>query len=31
MFDGPLLACVLISEDVVAVGVIHLASPASLS
>src|SRR5688500_13650665 len=31
MFDGPLLACVLISEDVVAVGVFHLASSASLS
>jgi hypothetical protein len=31
MFDGPLLARVLISEDVVAVGVFQIASPASLS
>jgi hypothetical protein len=31
MFDGPLLACVLISEDVVAVSVLHISSPASLS
>src|SRR5215218_7691537 len=26
MFDGPLLACVLISEDVVAVSVFHISS-----
>src|SRR5688572_4800433 len=31
MFDGTLLACVLISEDVVAVDAFHISSPASLS
>jgi hypothetical protein len=30
MLDGPLLACVLKSEDVVAVGVFNISSPASL-
>ena len=30
MFDGPLLACVLIGEDVVAVGVFYISFPASL-
>src|SRR5215208_2155996 len=30
MFDGTLPACVLIGEDVVAVGVFHISSPASL-
>jgi hypothetical protein len=31
MFDGPLVACVLIGENVVAVGVFHISSPTSLS
>jgi hypothetical protein len=31
VFDGPLLACVLKGEDVVAVGTIHISFPASPS